>query len=128
MTGDEASAGDIEFRKIWAYLGSGAGANVLSSPVLWMSDAEGTTAESVFWATVTGVVSNYLSDIGNQNSTYITANWSRNTAKTAGITFTTGWASGTAAALGIWQARIVNAGSGSVAADRIDLKIEGDTA
>ena len=124
VSGDEAVAGAHNFRKAFAMLGAGAGASVLSTPVLWMTTTEGTTAERIYFTT--GTVDK-RSDWPNTDITHISTAWTRATVKTDGISLAN-WSSGSANAVGIWECRVVDAGCGSVATDRIDFTLEGDTA
>jgi len=125
VSGDEALAGDHEFRKVFVMLGAGAGASVLTSPVLWMTTTEGTTAERIYFTTGT---ESKQSNLANTALTHISTAWTRAIAKTAGITFAANMSSGSLNAIAIWQCRVIDASSGSVASDRVDLKVEGDTA
>ena len=124
VSGAEAAAGAVNFRKAFVMLGSGAGASVLSSPVLWMTDLEGSTAERVYYTTLTNA---NQSDLPSTEASIISTAWAHASVKSLGITLAS-MSSGSANAIAIWQCRVVDAGCGAVAADRIDFKIEGDTA
>lgn len=124
VSGDAAAAGEHNFRKCFVMLGAGAGASVLSTPVIWMTTTEGTTAERLYFTTGT---ENKQSDIANTALTHISTAWTRAVAKTAGISLAN-MSSGSGNAVAIWECRVVDAGCGSVAADRVDLSVEGDTA
>ena len=123
VTSAQAAAGEITFRKVFAMLGAGAGASVLSSPFLWMSDTEGSSKEFIY--VTTGTWANQ-SDLPSQDLSDVSTAWARPTASSAPLTLAN-LSSGSAAAIAIWQARVIVAGCAAIAADRVDFSLQGDT-
>ena len=124
VSGDEASAGDTEYRKIFVGLKTTAGSQILSNPVIFIASTTPATGDEIeiLMSTASADYSNVQSDITGATT------WSTPTTKTDGLSLhdiQTG--AGTGGAAGVWLRRVVSAGAGSYADNSFTLQVEGET-
>ena len=119
VSGAEASVGDTEYRKIFIGLGSAVGADVLSTPKLWIaSTTPGGDAISIKISSAAGDSSNVRSDI-----TGTAISWSSPTVKADGLALEN-LESGDA--VGVWIRRVVPASTSGYADNSCTLRTEGN--
>lgn len=118
----EAAAGDTEYRKIFAGLGTAAGSQVLSNPVVWIYQVTPSTDDEllILMTTTTDTVSDVRSDIIG----YEVSDWVTPTVKTDGLSLGD---FDTDTPRGIWLRRKVDSGASAYANNTFSIRVEGET-
>lgn len=120
VSGSEAQAGDTEFRKIFIGLGSGAGSDILSNPVVWIITTTPAGDEmEMLLTTAAGDSVNVQSNISGTGVT----DWGTPVVKSDGISLAN---ISSSQAIAIWQRRNVPASTPAWADDLGTLRIEGE--
>jgi len=118
ISGSEALSGDIEYRKIFIGLGSGAGSDLLSNPVVWViSTAPGGDAIELLMTTAAADSVNVQSDITGATS------WGIPTVKSDGVSIAN---MASSESIGVWMRRSVPASTPAYADDGATIRTEGD--
>lgn len=121
VTGDEAAAGDVEYRGI--YIRNNHGTLTLLDPKIWISSLSSSADTELDIALADEGVSVAMETIANESTAPVGPSFTRPTTKGAGL------APGDIAAagyIGVWVRRTVTAGA-SAANDTATLRVEGDT-
>lgn len=128
VSGDEAAAGDTEYRGI--YVKNNHGSLTLQGAVIWFDGSGGSVPSSASrnfdMAIAAEAVNVTMATIANESAAPATVTFSRPTSKAGGLQLnsSTGLAAG--AYRGVWLRRAVLAGA-PAASDTVSIRAEGDT-
>lgn len=124
VTGDEAAAGDIEYRAI--FVGNSHGSLTLQSSKIWI-ESNTTSGDDTIAIALAGEgvqVSGSIETIANESTAPIGETFSEPANKAAGLTIGD-IASGSEQ--GIWLRRTVNSSAAALNGNAFTLRVEGDT-
>lgn len=128
VTGDEASAGDTEYRGIYAR--NGHASLTLSNAVIWFDGAGGLApalaARNIDMGIAVEAVDVTMATIANESTAPSSVVFTRPTSKGTGLQLnsTTGLAAGSRR--GVWLRRVIVAGATPLA-DAFSFRVEGDS-
>lgn len=124
VTGDEASAGDIEYRAI--FVANAHGSLTLQNSVIWIESNTTSTSDTIAISKATEGVqaSGNIQTIANESTAPSGQTFSEPANKAAGLVLGN---IPSGSEHGIWLRRTVSAGAGAINANAFTLKCEGDT-
>lgn len=128
VSGDEAAAGDIEYRGI--YVRNEHGTLTLQGAVIWFDGSGGTAPSNASrnfdMAIAAEAVSTAMATIANESTAPATVSFTRPTTKAGGLQLNGGTGLAANAYRGVWVRRTILAGA-TAANDNVSVRVEGDT-
>jgi hypothetical protein len=128
VTGDEAAAGDTEYRGI--YIKNNHGSLTLQGAVIWFDGTAGSAPSSASrnfdMAIAAEAVSVSMATIANESAVPATVSFTRPTTKAGGLQLNSTTGLIAAAYRGVWIKRAIIAAA-AAANDTVSIRVEGDT-